>query len=270
MQIIGHRGASADAPENTLEAMQLAWEQGAYGAECDILRTADGQLVLIHDDSTGRTARYGIDLPVERTPWPVLKDLDVGSWKGETWQGVRIPLLAEVLRAIPAGRHLFVEIKSGERNGGADPRVLDELEALLGAEGTAPEGVSFISFDHAFLNRLKARLPHYRAYYLTSYRPCLGRWPDVRTTDELARVLDAAVANGIDGLDLECSPPISREWVAMIHARGLQVAIWSYERDDTLENARRFCALGVDYLTTNTPAAILRGLGPAGETEDRR
>lgn len=260
MKIVGHRGASEDAPENTLEALQLAWEQGAYAAECDITRTRDGKLVLMHDDSTKRTALGGVDLLVEGTDWDELKDLDVGSWKDPKWQGVKIPRLEEVLRAIPAGRHLYIEIKSGKTNRGADAWVLTELENLLAREPVAPEKITFISFDHDFLNRLKKRLPDYNAYYLTTYRKFSGKWPEVRNEGELEKYLREALANGIDGLDLESSSVIRKEWVQKIHDQGLKVAIWSYRQDDTLEKALRYQELGVDFLTTNTPAAILSGL----------
>lgn len=272
MKIIGHRGASADAPENTLESLQLAWEQGAYGAECDIIRTRDGKLVLMHDDSTRRTAWGGVDLFVEATDWSDLKDLDVGSWKDPKWQGVKIPLLAEVLRAIPEGRHLYVEIKSGEANRGADARVLDDLENLLAQEEIAPEKITFISFDHDFLNRLKKRLPGYNVYYLTTYLKFPGKWPAIRSAGALEKYLQDAQANGIDGLDLESSAVITKEWVKKIHARGLKVAIWGYSQDDTLENARRYQEMGVDFFTTNTPASILSGLArqslPPGALSD--
>lgn len=260
MKIVGHRGASDDAPENTLESLHLAWEQGAYGAECDITRTRDGKLVLMHDDSTGRTALKGVDLLVERTDWKDLKKLDVGSWKGKKWKGVKIPLLEDVLRAIPACKHLFVEIKSGAANRGADPRVLNDLENLIRKEKLAPEKITFISFDHDFLHRLKKRLPRYHVYYLTTYLKFTGTWPEVRNEGELEKYIQAALANGIDGLDLESSSVITGEWVKKIHDQGLKVAIWSYSQDDTLENALRYQEMGVDFLTTNTPARILSGL----------
>ena len=263
MKIVGHRGASEDAPENTLESLQLAWEQGAYGAECDINRTHDGKLILMHDNSTKRTAREGVDLLVEATDWDELKELDVGSWKGSKWQGVKIPLLADVLRAIPDNKHLYIEVKSGKANSGADPRVLDDLENLIGKEKISPEKITFICFDHDFLNRLKKRLPGYNVYYLTTFIAFPGRWPEVRNEMELEKYIREAVENGIDGLDLESSSVITREWVKKIHDQGLKVIIWSYRQDDTLENALRYQEMGVDFLTTNTPARILAGLAPS-------
>ncbi|MDD5287394.1 MAG: glycerophosphodiester phosphodiesterase family protein [Desulfuromonadaceae bacterium] len=263
MKIVGHRGASEDAPENTLQSMKLAWEQGAYAAECDIIRTDDGKLVLMHDDSTKRTALDGVDLLVEHTDWNDLNKLDVGSWKGEKWKGVKIPLLEDVLRAIPDGNHLYIEVKSGDTNRGADPRVIDDLENLLEKEKISPEKITFICFDHDFLNRLKKRVPRYNAYYLTSFAEFPGKWPDVRNEVELEMYIREAHKNGIDGLDMENSPVITKEWVEKIHGKGLKAAIWSYSKDDTLENALKYKDIGVDFLTTNMPARILQGLDPS-------
>jgi glycerophosphoryl diester phosphodiesterase len=260
MKIIGHRGASEDAPENTLESLQLAWEQGAYAAECDIIRTRDGKLILMHDDSTKRTALHGEDLLVEDTKWHGLKDLDVGSWKDQKWQGVKIPLLEEVLRAIPDGKHLYIEIKSGKTNLGADERVIDDLEEIMVKEEISPGKITFICFDHNFLNRLKKRLPSYNACYLTSYIAFPGRWPNVRNVGKLESYIDEALANDIDGLDLESSSVITGAWVKKIHNAGLKVTIWSYAEGDTLDNALRYQEMGVDFLTTNTPAKILSEL----------
>lgn len=263
MKIVGHRGASEEAPENTLESLKLAWEQGAYAAECDIIRTHDGKLVLMHDDSTKRTALDGVDLLVEHTDWNDLKILDVGSWKSGKWKGVKIPLLEDVLRAIPDGKHLYIEVKSGGANLGADPRVIDDLEKLMEKELILPGKITFICFDHDFLNRLKKRLPRYNAYYLTSCVKFPGIWPDVRNEADLEMYIQKALENGIDGLDMENSSVITKEWVKKNHDKALKVTIWSYSKDDTLENAIRYKDIGVDFLTTNMPAKILHGLDPS-------
>ncbi len=263
MKIVGHRGASDKAPENTLESLKLAWGQGAYAAECDIIRTHDGKLVLMHDDSTKRTALDGVDLLIEQADWNDLKKLDVGSWKGEKWRGVKIPLLEEVLCAIPDGNHLFIEVKSGGTNLGADSRVIDDLQKLMEKEKIPSEKITFICFDHDFLNRLKKRLPTYNAYYLTAFAEFPGTWPEVRKEVELDVYIQKALENGIDGLDMENSPVITKEWVKKIHGVALKVAIWSYSQDDTLENALRYKDIGVDFLTTNMPATILQGLYPS-------
>src|SRR5512147_1098251 len=106
--VLGHRGASAAAPENTLAAFRLAMEQGADGVELDVHRCATGEVVVIHDEDARRTA--GADLRVAASPLAALRALDAGGWRGERFQGERIPLLAEVLEALP-GALVNVELK---------------------------------------------------------------------------------------------------------------------------------------------------------------
>src|SRR4029453_13086438 len=90
--VLGHRGASADAPENTLAAFRLARAQGADGVELDVRRCATGEVVVIHDGDARRTA--GAPLRIAEAPLAALRALDAGAWKGERFRGERIPLLA--------------------------------------------------------------------------------------------------------------------------------------------------------------------------------
>src|SRR5512141_1462298 len=89
--VLGHRGASADAPENTLAALELALRQGADGVELDVWRCATGEVVVHHDADLERTA--GLPLRIDRTPWTALRAADVGAWKGARWAGERPPRL---------------------------------------------------------------------------------------------------------------------------------------------------------------------------------
>ena len=104
VEIVAHRGASADAPENTLAAIQLAWQQGADAAEIDVRLTVDGQLVAIHDETTLRTG--STDWKVKDHTLAELKTLDVGLWKSQQFVGEQIPTLAEVLDIVPPGKRL--------------------------------------------------------------------------------------------------------------------------------------------------------------------
>ena len=83
--IWAHRGASAEAPENTLAAFALALAQGADGIELDAQRCATGEVVVIHDDSLARTT--GLAALVVDTTWPVLRTLDASAWKGSGFRG---------------------------------------------------------------------------------------------------------------------------------------------------------------------------------------
>src|SRR5512137_245776 len=90
--VLGHRGASAEAPENTLASFRLAMERGADGIELDVWRCATGELVVAHDDDLRRVG--GSPLVVRNASFAALRAVDVGSWKGEGFRGERVPLLA--------------------------------------------------------------------------------------------------------------------------------------------------------------------------------
>ena len=76
-EIIGHRGASSDAPENTLAAINRAWEQNADGSECDVYLSKDGKIVVNHDADTKRTA--GVSMQMASSRLVELRQLDVGK-----------------------------------------------------------------------------------------------------------------------------------------------------------------------------------------------
>ena len=100
--IVAHRGASYDAPENTVAAMELAFEQGADGVEADFYLSSDGEIVCIHDGDTKRTA--GVKHVIVETPFAELRKLDVGAWKNEKYRGEKIPTFAEIAETIPLAR----------------------------------------------------------------------------------------------------------------------------------------------------------------------
>ena len=112
VEIVGHRGASHDAPENTLAAIRLAWEQGADAAEFDVYLSKDGKIVVIHDKDTKRVA--GVDRPVVGQTLDELRRLDVGKWKAPKFAGEKLPTLNEMLATVPAGKRVFIEVKCAE------------------------------------------------------------------------------------------------------------------------------------------------------------
>src|SRR5512145_550808 len=150
--VLGHRGASADAPENTLAAFRLAMEQGADGVELDAWRCATGEVVVVHDEDLARVG--GAPLRVPDSPLADLRALDVGAWKGERFRGERIPLLEEALAALP-GAVVNVELKS---RGGRDlslARAAAEAIARAGAAGR----VVVSSFDWRLVAAFRLAAP---------------------------------------------------------------------------------------------------------------
>lgn len=109
--LIAHRGASLEAPENTLAAFQRAMELRADLIELDIHQTADGHIVVIHDETVARTTD-GVR-PVRAMTLEELSHLDAGSWFGQDFAGARIPTLLEVLELTQESIGLAIEIKAG-------------------------------------------------------------------------------------------------------------------------------------------------------------
>ena len=108
--VMGHRGAAAEAPENTLAGLRVAAEQGATWVEFDAMLSADGVPILFHDDSLQRTT--GRDGLVAETDWETLSRLGAGSYFGEAFAGERVPSLAEALGLLlDLGLHPIIEIK---------------------------------------------------------------------------------------------------------------------------------------------------------------
>ncbi len=134
--IIGHRGASYDAPENTLASVNLAWAKGARAAEIDVHLSADDQVVVVHDFNTKKL--FGRDREVKDQTYAELLELDAGRHKGEQWEGERIPLLDQVLATVPDGRMLVVEIKVG-------PEIIPELEKSFAQSGLGPDQIIITS-----------------------------------------------------------------------------------------------------------------------------
>jgi glycerophosphoryl diester phosphodiesterase len=238
VEIIGHRGASRDAPENTLASINLAWKQHADAAEIDVYLSKDGEVVTIHDSNTRRVG--GRNRKVVEQTLAELKQLDIGAWKGPQWAGERIPSLAEVLATIPDGKRLFIEIKCGPEIG---PRFVEVLKAAH----KRPEQTCIISFSYDVLAGLKKELPAIKSYWIIDLKrnKQTGQWsPPV---DEL---IQKAKRAQLDGLDFGNAPPIDREFVTKVKQSGLGVYVWTVDAPATADRLEK---AGVDGITTNRP-----------------
>jgi glycerophosphoryl diester phosphodiesterase len=155
-RIVAHRGASFEAPENTLAAFKRAWALGVEAVELDVHVTADGEVVVIHDPTTLRIG--GVDRLVAEQTLAELQSLDVGAWKHIKYKGERIPTLAEALATMPARRTMFVEIKSGKETAPA-------IGAVIRAAQPTSVSIALQGFDPDALNALAAQLPDTPAYW---------------------------------------------------------------------------------------------------------
>ena len=244
-EIVGHRGAAYDAPENTLASVKLAWKQGADAAEIDVHLTADGQIVSFHDADTKRIG--GRNKPVVQQTLAELQTLDAGAWKNAKYAGERIPTLAQVLDTIPEGKRLFIEIKCG-------PEIVPELARVLKAAGKKPEQTALISFSYEVMVAAKKQFPDLEAYWIVRLKENeqTRRWePPVEELIEKAR------AANLDGLDLGMGRGISAEFVSEVKQAGLGFYTWTV---NSVDDARNLDAWGADGITTDRPGWLREGL----------
>lgn len=236
VEIVAHRGASFDAPENTLAAIELAWKQSADASEFDVLLTKDGKLVVIHDATTKRVA--GTDLKVAGSTLDELRKLDVGKWKAEKFVGEKMPTLEEMLATVPAGKRVFVEVKCG-------PEAVPELDRVIRASKLKPEQTCVISFSADVIAAAKKARPDLQALWIVSLAP---KNQKPRTAEEL--IAKAKEINA-DGLDLSATPAVlDKAFGAKVKGAGLKLYVWTVN-DAAL--AKQMIAAGAESITTDKP-----------------
>ncbi|HIJ82199.1 MAG TPA: glycerophosphodiester phosphodiesterase [Desulfuromonadales bacterium] len=243
--IIGHRGASREAPENTLESFRLAWSHGADGIEADFRLTADGAILCMHDASTGRTTCE--DLEIAASTAKELRRLDAGAWKGSAWSGAGIPTLDEVLAAVPPGTWFFIELKSGVE-------IIAPLKRALQRSGVAPERIRLLSFNAPLIAELTRYLPDWDACLLCDCRHSLM---SNRRRPSRADVLEMLTHTGACGVASADRAFLDRDLVDALKDLGKEIHAWTVDRPS---NAQRLCNLGVDSITTNRPGWLRQKL----------
>jgi glycerophosphoryl diester phosphodiesterase len=234
--IWAHRGASQAAPENTLAAFRLAAEMGADGIELDVQRCATGEVVVLHDESLGRTTGYA-GLLVE-TPWSTVRTLDAGARFSERFRGERVPLLAEVLAGTPAKLLVNVELKCDR----ADDRGLTAATVAVVRETRAEGRVLFSSFNPLCLWRARSLAPEVPRALL------FERDSSFPLRHALAAPLLSPVS--LHPEDVLATPASIRSW----RRRGYLVAPWTVDDPD---RARSLLEAGATGIFTNVPDLML-------------
>lgn len=228
--LIGHRGAMACAPENTMASFEEGLRQGADLLELDVHLCASGEVVVIHDayvdrttDGTGRV----VDLSLSR-----LKALDAGRWFDAQFAGQRIPTLDEVLAWARGRVPIVIEIKNGPVfYAGIEEKVV----ALIEQHDMVDQAI-VISFDHACLPRVKALCPELPTGMLY--------------VAQLADPVAAARAAQADSLRPVWAY-VTPETVQKAHEANLSVDPWGREPDYAW-----LLEIGVDSVSADHPAQV--------------
>jgi glycerophosphoryl diester phosphodiesterase len=236
--VLGHRGAKAYAPMNTLPAFQLAFEQGAHGIELDVHRSRDGFPVIVHDFTVDHTTN-GSGLVTEMT-LAELKALDAGAWFDPAFAGVQIPTLDEVFEIVPPDAMVNVEIKS------MDTDTSDGVELVVAA----------CIARHHMSDRVI--VSSFNPYTLLRFRQAA---PEVAIGFLYEASIPTEVHSVIAQIPYEAYHPyfqaITPEMVAREHAAGRVLNTWTVNDP---QDAVRLRDMGVDAIITDNPDIILRAL----------
>ena len=272
-QLVAHRGASAYAPEHTIEAYALAMQQGADYVEQDLAVTKDGVLVCIHDLSLERTTNVEEVFPtrfiedkskaVSVKRWLVgdftlaeIKQLDAGSWFNAKFAGAKIPTFQEAIDAVGTKAGLYPELKdpSFYRLRGVSPEKL--LADILKKNGLvttlASARVIIQSFDETTVKLLAKDLPQVPRVLLVE--PANATRID--TPEKVKEIAGWATGLGPNKMIVAARP----ELVKWAQAAGMTVTPWTFRSSNTGtfasvrdEMAKYLYEYGVDAVFTDNP-----------------
>jgi glycerophosphoryl diester phosphodiesterase len=261
--IIGHRGASAHAPENTLAAFELALRGGADGLEFDVRLARDGVPVCIHDATLRRTAlREGA---VESLDSAALSALDAGTWFNlrrpasarDEYAAERVPTLAQVFERLGGrARVLYVEMKCDTAAHAAP--LARAVVGLTRAHGLGGR-VVVKSFAHALVAEAKRLAPEIRAAALFD-----RNWS--RPLVSPRKIIEEAARCGADEISLHRSL-LRRATVEEARRRGFACVVWTA---DTPFWLRRALSLGLRAVITNRPAEMRAALDALRRADEPR
>ncbi|MCH1439769.1 MAG: glycerophosphodiester phosphodiesterase [Rubripirellula sp.] len=231
VEIIAHRGASADAPENTLAAMLEAIDDATDWVEIDVQETSDDQVVVFHDSDFMKLAR--VDLKIWDATMPDLESIDIGSHKDPIFHAERVPTLAELLTVCQGKTKVVIELKYYGHDKDLEQRVLNIV-----SDHDMSSDVIYMSLNLDAVTKMKQLDPSCRAGLLMSL---LGGNIQDTKADFLA--VNAMFVN--------------RSFIQRAHASGKEVYVWTINDAVTMS---RMIGIGVDGLITDKPDLARRVL----------
>jgi len=238
--IFAHRGASANAPENTLAAFQLAVEQGADGIELDVKLSADGEVVVIHDATVDRTT--GAHGRVKDMKLDELRALDAGSFFSDKLKGEKIPTLEEVFETV--GKKAFINVELTNYNAPRDHLV--ESVCMLVKRFGFQKQVLFSSFISSNLSKARSYLPNVPTGLL-ALPGIVGAWH---------RSFGFAFGK-YDALHPSLKNTTQQQ-IYFVHRLNRRAHVWTVNEEDDM---RRLFKWGVDGIFTDDPQLAVKVRG---------
>lgn len=232
-QVTAHRGSSADAPENTLGAFQQAILDHAGYAELDVQETADGVVMLMHDDNALRTT--GLNKNMWEVTSTELKQVSAGSWFHKDFKEERVPTLDEVITLVKGHMRLNIELK----NNGHGVQLAKKTVDLIQEHDFVKE-CTVTSFDADLLHSVKALNPSIKTGLIV---------------DQKTKNLDESMKSSDFDVISAAYPIVNEAFMKKAEDLHKEVYVW------TVNDARmmkRMLALGVSSIITNEPAKLVK------------
>ena len=223
--VIGHRGAAALRPENTMAAVLKAIEDGADWVEIDVQESADGEVIVAHDSDFMKLG--GVNLKVWDATMEDVAQIDIGSWFGPEYADQRTPTLREVLEAARGRSKVIIELKYYGHDVDLENRVAAIVENL-GME----QDIATMSLKYPAVQKMKTLRPDWRA-----------------------GVLAATAVGDLTGLEGDFlavnAGMVTPGLIRSVHDSGKDIYVWTV--NDPLQMSS-MASMGVDGLITDRPA----------------
>jgi glycerophosphoryl diester phosphodiesterase len=227
-----HRGASEYAPENTMASFFLGLELGANGIETDIRETADGMLVLFHDESTLRIT--GENVKIDEAIYHELYSMDMGSYKDEKYKNEKIVLLEDFLRYFSAKEiELAIELKA--------PAIEKKVLELI-YKYDCLDRTTITSFKFEYLINVRNLDKKIRLGFLT----------DEYGKDIINKLINHKINQYCPLVDV-----LTNSMVNQARDAGLTVRVWGVKTIELMEKAIK---CGVDGMTVNFPDKLFKAM----------
>lgn len=260
---IAHRGARSIAPENTILAARKALEIGADLWELDVAMTADGEIVVLHDDTLERTSNVQTifpdraPFPIERFTMPELRMLDFGSWyiqndpfsqiangnviKENQWEFVDLPIptLAEAL-AFTRDHAWRVNVEIKDLTGKPGDAIIVERVVAMVANLSMEEAVIISSFNHSYVQRARAANSRITTAALVEF-------PDPDPVQLLKRLGAQAYNPDLNTLDFS--------QIQSVTANGYSVFVWTVNDPTAM---KKLIQAGVSGIITDFPQDLIK------------
>ncbi len=229
--ITAHRGSSAAAPENTLEALQKAIDDMADFAEIDVQETKDGVVILMHDENLRRTT--GKRAAVGELTYAQIVELDAGGWFGKEYAGVHVPTLEEALKLCKGEINLNIELKAG-KSAALNNDLVEKVMYLIDVYDMKDQCMISCT-DQGMLAKVKEYNDQIKTGYILSF--AYGMFYNV---------------DYIDFFSMKSSF-INESTVRTLHSLGKEVHAWTVNSRSETERMKQ---LGVDNIITDYPVMV--------------